>query len=291
MNIRKPTDYNTMYVALDRLIAADLPQVELYFEIGCVVCSRTEKGAAVAASEYLQAAHPKAIGFSPRNLRRMRKFFRTYENTPELLRIAMRLGWTQNVVILESELTMEERAWYLRTAERFHCSKKELADQINTSAHLEKSLDDAEEICHTEQEKTAQEHEEWRKKNIFYVSRPHLQKPDGRVRHERLGEDGGIGTRIPHRIGSYQPGGNRKSTLSTSEAETGRTWDRMYWKSGPPASNQRLQPVRFTDCDGPRKSIRHVSHLRRQLRWEDAPLDGICRFANQEVATLRYTGA
>ena len=58
MNIRKPTNYSAMYAVLDRLMVEELPQVELYFEIGRAVCARTEKGAAVAASEYLQAAYP-----------------------------------------------------------------------------------------------------------------------------------------------------------------------------------------------------------------------------------------
>ena len=100
MNIRKPTDYITMFTTLDTLMAAQLPQMELYREIGRVVSGRSEKGAAVAASEYLQAAYPTAEGFSPRNLRRMREFYAAYEESPEIIRLAMNLGWTQNVVIL-----------------------------------------------------------------------------------------------------------------------------------------------------------------------------------------------
>ena len=65
MNIRKPTDYTAMFAALDALMAAQLPQMELYCEIGRLVSRRSEKGAAVAASEYLQAAYPTAEGFSP----------------------------------------------------------------------------------------------------------------------------------------------------------------------------------------------------------------------------------
>jgi len=99
MNIRKPTDYTSMFTALDTLMAAQLPQMELYREIGRLVSGRSEKGAAVAASEYLQAAYPAAEGFSPRNLRRMRAFYATYEESPEITRLAMSLGWTQNVAI------------------------------------------------------------------------------------------------------------------------------------------------------------------------------------------------
>lgn len=61
------------------------------------------------ASEYIRAKYPQVHGFSPRNLRRMRDFYRTYENHPAAMSLAMELGWTQNVVIMEAELTMELR--------------------------------------------------------------------------------------------------------------------------------------------------------------------------------------
>lgn len=76
MNIRKNIDYSEMYATLDRIMTAVLPQMELYCEIGKAVCLRTEKGAAVAAAEYLSKQYPDVEGFSPRNLRRMRDFYR-----------------------------------------------------------------------------------------------------------------------------------------------------------------------------------------------------------------------
>ena len=113
MNKRKPIDYTLMYTALDSLVQTELPEVELYFEIGRAVCYRPEKGAAVMAAEYLQANYPGDRGFSPRNLRRMREFYRAYADTPELRALALKLGWTQNVAILESCEGGQERAWYL----------------------------------------------------------------------------------------------------------------------------------------------------------------------------------
>ena len=119
MNIRKNIDYTELYEALDGLMTRQLPQMELYCEIGKAVCRRTEKGAAVMASEYLNQHYPDVKGFSPRSLRRMRNFYRTYEGHPSLLSSAMKLGWTQNVVIMEADLTMELREWYLRAARQF----------------------------------------------------------------------------------------------------------------------------------------------------------------------------
>lgn len=92
MNVRKPTDYSAMFEALDVLMAANLPPMELYRGIGRMVSGRPEKGAAVAAAEYLQGTYPDATGFSPRSLRRMRDFCRTYESIPEVMAEAMTIG-------------------------------------------------------------------------------------------------------------------------------------------------------------------------------------------------------
>ena len=151
MNVRKPTDYSVMFAALDVLMAANLPQMELYRGIGRIGSGRPEKGAAVAAAGYLQGAYPDVTGFSPRSLRRMRDFYRTYESTPQVMAEAMNIGWTQNIVIMEAELTLQEKAWYIRAVRKFGWSKLELAKQIAASAHLEKSLDLWPEVCYTEE--------------------------------------------------------------------------------------------------------------------------------------------
>ena len=99
MNIKKPVDYSTMYRELTTIPAKNLPQMIEIHAIGKVISQRPEKGAAVAAAEFLQANFPDRTGFSPRNVRRMRDFYRTYENDQTLLRLAMKIGWTLNVVI------------------------------------------------------------------------------------------------------------------------------------------------------------------------------------------------
>ena len=150
MNIRKNIDYSKMYEELDLLMAKELSQMELYCGIGKAVCRRTEKGAAVMASEYLNKQYPDVKGFSPRSLRRMRDFYRTYENHPALLSRAMKLGWIQNVVIMEAELTMELREWYMKALKQFDWSKTELIAQIAAHAHEEIALAIEEEVCYVE---------------------------------------------------------------------------------------------------------------------------------------------
>lgn len=148
MNVRKSTDYSALYAALDQLMATVQPQMELYCEIGRLVSARREKGVAVAAAEYLHTPHPDVPGFSPRNLRRMRDFYRAYEEAPEVMAEAMAIGWTQNVVILEAELTIQERAWYIRAARQFKWSKLELSRKIQEHIHGTIALDSTDGSCY-----------------------------------------------------------------------------------------------------------------------------------------------
>ena len=148
MNIRKNIDYSEMYEELDLLMVKELTQMELYCGIGKAVCRRTEKGAAVMASEYLNKQYPDVKGFSPRSLRRMRDFYRTYENHAALLSRAMKLGWIQNVVIMEAELTMDLREWYMKAAEQFGWSKTELIANIAENAHENIVLAIEKEMCY-----------------------------------------------------------------------------------------------------------------------------------------------
>lgn len=173
MNIRKPADYSNLFSELDKLMTAQPSQMELYCEIGRVVSGRSEKGAAVAASEYLQAAYPTAEGFSPRNLRRMRAFYVAYEESPEITRLAMNLGWTQNVAILERCSSNEERAWYIRAVLRFGWKKAKLLEAIESQTWLYSSLDEQMISCYTGEKEITQE-SEWNEKDTLCVSWKYL---------------------------------------------------------------------------------------------------------------------
>ena len=175
MNIRKPTDYSLLFSELDRLMAEQLSQMNLYCEIGRLVSSKAEKGAAVAASEYLQMTCPDVEGFSPRNVRRMRAFYAAYEKTPEIMRLAMHLGWTQNVAILEGCGSSEERAWYIRAVLRFGWKKAKLLEAIESQAWLHSSLDEQAVSCYTGGKEATQESES-DEKDTLCVSRHYLQK-------------------------------------------------------------------------------------------------------------------
>ena len=147
MNIRRKINYSAMYARLIIAMQTDLSQMERYFAIGKAVAEHLEKGAAVAAAEYIQKNWPDAKGYSPRNLRRMRELYRVYGDCPGAITLAEQIGWTQNVVILEADLDLILRLWYMRAVKQFGWSKLELIEMIENAAHTEIVLDNGLEVC------------------------------------------------------------------------------------------------------------------------------------------------
>ena len=276
MNIRKNIDYSAMYAALDTAVSKNLPQMELYCEIGKAICARAEKGAAVAAASYLSKLHPRMPGFSPRNVRRMRDFYRLYSDMPELLAKSLRLNWTQNVVIVEAEITDEARAWYINEALRCDPTKAELVELLASEAYLQNPLDQMDEDCYNVSDNGTSEIKQ-HEKDTFYMSWEYLPQPDGRVCNEGLGAEGRLGISIPYRIGSHQPGGDREPCLPSRTPQAGGARDLLRGSCSPAAHQSGLRGIRPAHRHGPGQPAEYVPYLRRRLLWQDVPPDGTYR--------------
>ena len=280
MNIRKAVDYSTMFATLESVMKADLPQMELYCEIGKAVCAHSEKGAAVAAAEFIKEQYPDMTGFSPRNVRRMRDFWQLYSGTPELLGEALHLNWTQNVVIMEAELPAEERRWYIRQATARNLSKAELLRMIEDSAYLESVLDEKVDVWYNEGNDEISERTQYEEDPV-YLSWQYLPQPHGRVRDEGLGKKGGTDIAISYRISGYQSGGDRQPSLSSGTAQAGRAWDLLRRPCRTAVDKSGLRRIRSPDRHGPGQPPGYVPYLRRRLCRQDVPPDGSHRPSRQ----------
>ncbi|MDD2955649.1 MAG: DUF1016 N-terminal domain-containing protein [Oscillospiraceae bacterium] len=109
---------------------ADRSLMELYILIGRCICRQGEKAFVTHLAENLATRFPSLKGFSFRNLRRMRDFYRTYENDPVLMGKAQSLSWTQNTVILECCEIHEQRSFYIGLAAAQNLSKLALMKAI-----------------------------------------------------------------------------------------------------------------------------------------------------------------
>lgn len=239
MNVRKNIDYSALFAAVDKAVRATLPQMKLYWEIGRLVCERPEKGAAVAVAEHLQTEFPDAKGFSPRNVRRMREFYRSYTETSALLAEAMCLGWTQNVVILEADLPLTERAWYIHAALQNGWSKLTLAENIDRCTHNKDiALDTEEDPCYTAFEEK------------------HLKD-------------------CADRSASRQP--QKYLQNSARPTQAGRAQHRLRRKDSPSADVQGLYPIRLYDRNRRGKPPGHTPPLRRRPERKAPSAVGIRR--------------
>lgn len=285
MNHRNTADYAEMFAVLDTIVTSGLSQMELYQAIGHAVSDRAEKGAALAAAEYLQAAYPDVAGFSPRNLRRMRDFYRSYADEPETLRQAAKIGWTQNVLIMEAELSGPEKAWYIRAVQQFSWSKAELARQISSNAHLKIALDMTEGICYTIKNHIQPE-ELCDDKNTVCVFGEHLPQSDGGVFDEGLGAEGRSVGAIPDRVSRNQS--CRWARLSSCPTKTGRTWNQLQREGFPSIEKVRLRRFRFFDWDGLWQPTQYAAHLRRRSSWKDAFASGLYRSPQRYCGPMVY---
>lgn len=123
--------------------------LELYTRIGQCICRQGEKAFIPHLAEMLADRFPSLKGFSLRNLRRMRDFYRTYENNQVLMERAQSLGWTQNAVILECCETDEQRSFYIDLAAERNLSKLALMKAIQEDVfadtlHAEKCTENME---------------------------------------------------------------------------------------------------------------------------------------------------
>lgn len=109
---------------------SDAQLMELYGFIGKNICKQGEKAFVVYLAEILSEQVPQLKGFSPRNLRRMRDFYKTYQTEPKLMKKAQNLSWTQNTVILECCENNEQRSFYLDLAKEKNLSKLALMKAI-----------------------------------------------------------------------------------------------------------------------------------------------------------------
>ena len=130
MNAQKNADFSNLFADIEQMLVQKLSPLELNFELGKLLDRQSEASAVAAVAKHLADQHPVMNGFSPRSLRRMRAFYRAYKDQPSTLRKALRIGWTQNIVIFEADLTASEREWYILMAGKSGWSKLELTRKI-----------------------------------------------------------------------------------------------------------------------------------------------------------------
>ena len=118
--------------------------VGMYFEIGKYLSTKikTEKwGSKIVEniSRKIMELHPNLKGFDKRGLYRMIQFYETYGHNVIVSTLVTQISWTNNLIILSSTKTIEEKEFYIRLCIANNYSKRELERQIK-SGHYQRFL-------------------------------------------------------------------------------------------------------------------------------------------------------
>jgi len=144
-----PLDYETTLsdlkqrISRERLrvtLSANAAMVLLYWDIGQIILDRQDQqgwGARIIdrLSEDLKQAFPEMNGFSPRNLKYMRKFAGEWPNREIVQGALAQITWYHNLALLEKCSDPDTRLWYAQKTVENGWSRNILAMQIESGLH------------------------------------------------------------------------------------------------------------------------------------------------------------
>ncbi len=141
-----PKDYHETLTAIKKRIRSSQTRairtlnqsiINLYWDIGKIIVERQCKdkkswGKSVVErlSGDLQNEFSGQMGFSPRNIWRMRNFYLTYSDSEILPRLVAEIPWGHNSVILDKCKNPLQREFYIRLTRKQQWKREELVHKI-----------------------------------------------------------------------------------------------------------------------------------------------------------------
>ena len=82
--------------------------------------------------EFMKREYPTMKGFTRRGIYRMKQFYETYKDNEIVSTLLTQISWSNNVIILSSTNSMEEKEFYIRMCIKNNYSARELDRQISS---------------------------------------------------------------------------------------------------------------------------------------------------------------
>ena len=123
------------------MLSANAGMVLLYWDIGKGILAQQDRqgwGAKIIdrLSADLKDAFPEMGGFSPRNLKYMRKFAESWPDRAIVQRTVAQIPWRSNLALLDKLQDVQTRLWYAEETIENGWSRDILVMQIESSLHL-----------------------------------------------------------------------------------------------------------------------------------------------------------
>lgn len=82
--------------------------------------------------DFMKREYPTMKGFNRAGIYRMKQFYETYKDNDIVAPLVRQLSWTNNILILGSTKTIEEKEFYIKMSIKNNYSKRELDRQISS---------------------------------------------------------------------------------------------------------------------------------------------------------------
>ena len=131
-------------VQLEMFANANKSVLELYFYIGETIENNIQWGNKFVdeLSFELKIRFPKAKGYSPRNLRNMRKYYLSVKENEELKELSYKIPWSHNTIIMDRVKNDNEKIWYIKETYNNGWSYDYLEIQVKRDAYSRQILGD-----------------------------------------------------------------------------------------------------------------------------------------------------
>jgi predicted nuclease of restriction endonuclease-like (RecB) superfamily len=147
---KMPTDYKSfiddlkLFIRkekLNTLLQANQRMIIMYWHIGKAILGKQDiEGWGTKVIDRLSAdlkeAFPEETGFSPRNLKYMRKFAESWSDFEFVQRCVAQIPWRSNITLMDKIKEPEHRIWYAKKTIENGFGKDMLVFQIESKLHL-----------------------------------------------------------------------------------------------------------------------------------------------------------
>lgn len=139
--IQKVVD-NIQQTQLEIFQNANQSILDLYFYIGSIIENNIEWGNKFIdnLSIELKIRFPNAKGYSPRNLRNMRKYYLSVKDNIDLKNFSYKIPWSHNTLIMDRIKEEEQKMWYIKETYNNGWSYDYLEVQIQRNAYSRQTL-------------------------------------------------------------------------------------------------------------------------------------------------------
>lgn len=131
-------------VQLEIFANANKSVLELYFCIGEIIENNIQWGNKFIdeLSIELKIRFPNAKGYSPRNLRNMRKYYLSVKDNEELKELSYKIPWSHNTIIMDRIKNDNQKMWYIKETYNNGWSYDYLEIQVKRDAYSRQILGD-----------------------------------------------------------------------------------------------------------------------------------------------------